>query len=69
MSNTSWVVAIVDADASPPQFLHFLGQDFVVNPDLVVQGGGLDNVTGLMNTSQALAEFAAPNPPSGPAHR
>jgi hypothetical protein len=63
------VVTIVDSDASPPQFLHFLGKDFVVDPNLVVQGGGLTNATGLMNMSQALAEFVAPDPPSGPAHR
>lgn len=71
MPNVSWVIAIVDPDAPTPQnpnisqFLHFIGQDFVVDPTMSGTGVDMGNSTALMNTSQALVEFFPPTPPAG----
>jgi len=68
-SKSTWVVTIVDPDALTPQnpsiaqFLHFIGQGFVVDHSKVLKG--VENSVQLTNVSSALVEFFHPSPPAG----
>jgi len=67
-SKSTWVITIVDPDALTPQnpsiaqFLHFMGQGFVVDHSEDLKG--VENVQ-LTNVSSALVEFFHPSPPAG----
>ncbi|KAJ3575826.1 hypothetical protein NP233_g836 [Leucocoprinus birnbaumii] len=68
-SKTTWVITIVDPDALTPQdpsiaqFLHFIGQGFIVDNSLAPNRG--KNTVSLTNVSSALVEFFHPSPPAG----
>lgn len=68
-STSTWVITIVDPDALTPQnpsvaqFLHFIGQGFVVDHSKVLKG--LEDSVQLTNVSSALVEFFHPSPPAG----
>ncbi|KXN89558.1 Protein D1 [Leucoagaricus sp. SymC.cos] len=71
-TDVSWVITIVDPDALTPQdpsvaqFLHFIGNDFVVDSAASgVNDDCLEGPTGLRNNSAALVEFFHPSPPAG----
>ena len=68
-SRSTWVITIVDPDALTPQnsnvaqFLHFVGQGFVVDYSEVLKG--VEGSVQLTNVSSALVEFFHPSPPAG----
>ena len=63
------MITIVDPDALTPQnpsvaqFLHFIGQGFVVDHSEVLEG--VEGSVQLANVSSALVEFFHPSPPAG----